>query len=192
MTEEEIERHNALYAQAWQLVEGQLALSGPSGPGPVSSDSERLRSAASLFRQALGLAPSNWPALWALGKIHQRLGEYSEALAYFSRAFAIEPRQVDVAREAGITATQMGDSASALRYCKAAVELDPADVGLVGNLALAFLIDGNVEQAQALTADACRRDPVDAANQVVRRLVESVAAGARPLPKSGSDLGLGL
>lgn len=26
MTEEEVERHNALYAQAWQLVEGQLAL----------------------------------------------------------------------------------------------------------------------------------------------------------------------
>jgi hypothetical protein len=52
------------------------------------------------------------------------------------------------------------------------------------------LIHGQVNEAQRAARDACSLAPHDSVSQTVRRLVEEVASGARPVPTCGRDLGL--
>jgi tetratricopeptide (TPR) repeat protein len=193
LTPEQTERHNELYRQGWALIEGEF-LAGEDAPQrrpyPGWLARRRLRRAATCFQKALELAPDNWSAMWAIGKIHQRLTELPQALAWFERAFAANPNQPDVAREAGIVATQLGAGADAVRFSRAAVAANPDDPGLVANLALALLIHGQVSEAQRAAIDACARAPHDSVSRTVDRIVKEVASGARPVPGSGRDLGL--
>ena len=77
-TQAEADRHNALTAKGWALTKGRLVLHGeePSGrPGWYTR--WQLRRAARCFEQALKINPEGWSSMWALGKIHQRLGDPS-------------------------------------------------------------------------------------------------------------------
>lgn len=193
MTSEQADRHDRVYREGWALIEGQLLLDGAGARAHAKlgwSARRRLRRAATCFHKALELAPTNWSTMWALGKIHQRLGDMQTALAWFARAHATNPNQADVAREAGICATQLGVAADAVLYSRAAIAAAPEDAGLVANLALALLIDGQVGEARHAAGEACSRAPQDSASRRVLELVEEVAAGRRPMPTSGRDLGL--
>jgi Flp pilus assembly protein TadD len=193
MTQERIDRHNEIYQEAWRLA-GNEFLAGEDGPRRQSQPGwlvrRRLRRAAKGFHAALELNPGNWSAMWALGKIHQRLGELSEALVWFGRAFAINPSQPNVAREAGITATEVGLGPEAVRYSRAAIVADPTDSGLVANLALALLINGALGEAEQTAREACSRAPQDSISLAVLRLVTEVKAGTRPVPTSSRGLDL--
>jgi len=189
LTEDEINEHDLAVKEGWSLVEGQLLLGGadPSRkPGLLAR--RRLHEAKSCFETALGIVPDSWQSLWALGKIHQRLGELPEALDHLARAHEIDPSQPDVAREAGIAATDIGDGPAAVRFTKAAIAAKPGDPGLVSNLAMALLIDGDVEGARAAAGEAASRAPSDPITNAVRDLVEEVAQGKRPRPASGLEL----
>jgi hypothetical protein len=56
---------------------------------------------------------------------------------------------------------------------------------------LALLITGDVEGAQAASAEACARAPDDVLSRTARGLVDDVATGRRPFT-CGRDLGLAL
>ena len=193
LTPEMSQRHNLVYRQGWALIRGEIAIAG-SGVGSKTRlgwfGRRRLRQAIKCFEAALQIAPSNWSALWALGKIYQRLGDFKEALAYFARAHQMKPDQPDVAREAGICATHLGDGPSAVRYCESAIACAPNDAGLVANLALACLINGDLDRAQVLASEACAREPGDAVSKNVQRIVHEVAIGKRAQPKYGRDFGM--
>ena len=188
LTDEEILEHNRLYEKGWSLVEGEL-LVGAGPPRKVGRRSrKKLQEATACFEGALDIAPDNWQSMWALGKIHQRLGEESKALDYFTKAHELDPSQVDVAREAGIAATELGDGPAAVRFTRAAIAAKPDDAGLVSNLALAHLIAGSVQEAQITAVKAVSKAPDDPVAKAVRDLVEEVAQGKRPCPKSGREL----
>ena len=190
VTEDQAREHDRVYQLGWSLTKGLLLLDGddPSRrPGWFAR--RRLRRALGCFEAALQIFPDGWQSLWAMGKIHQRLGESAESLGCLARAYQLKPDQPGVAREAGIAATELGDGPRAVQFTRAAIALVPDDPGLVSNLALALLINRQVEEARAVAADAVARAPADPIAKTVRRLIEDVAAGRRPQPRSGRELG---
>jgi tetratricopeptide (TPR) repeat protein len=189
LTEIEAREHNRVYQEGWSLIKGLIVLDGVSlsrKPGWFSR--RRLRRALACFGAALQIVPDSWQSLWAMGKIHQRLGEGAEALGCFSRAHQLKPNQPDVAREAGIAATDLGDGPLAVQFTRAAVAAAPNDPGLVSNLALALLINDQVQEAQAAAADALARAPADRITKTLKGIIDDVAAGVRPRPRSARDL----
>ena len=188
-TEDQIREHDRACEEGWSLVEGHLIMDGepPSGkPGWFAR--RRLARALECFEKALKINPDGWQSVWAMGKIHQRLGDTRRALTYFARAHKMNPDQVDVAREAGIAAADVGDGPRAVQFTRAAVALAPDDAGLTSNLALALLINDQVQEAQATAADAVGRVPADPVAKTVKAIIDEVAAGTRRRPRSVKEL----
>jgi tetratricopeptide (TPR) repeat protein len=143
----------------------------------------RLRRAIRYFEQALVINPEGWSSMWAVGKIHQRLGAHAIAFDWFARAHGINPNQPDVAREAGVAALDAGLINEALALCRAAVANGPDDPGLICNLALAHCLAGQDAEAERCAAEAAARDPADAISANVLAFVREVASGARRRPR---------
>jgi Flp pilus assembly protein TadD len=188
-TQAEANRHDALAAKGWALTEGCLVLNGQEMLGrPNWFVRWRLRRATRCFERALEINPDGWPSMWALGKIHQRLGEQAAAFDWFTRAHAIKPDQPDVAREAGIAALDIGRVKDGLELCQTAVACNPDDAGLVANLALAHCLAGDDAEAQRCAAEAVERAPGDTISAAALSFVRAVASGERRRPERLCDV----
>jgi Flp pilus assembly protein TadD len=141
-----------------------------------------------LFGEVVQINPANWPAMWLLGKVCQRLGDYESGLGWFTRAHRVNPDQADVAREAAIAAMDTGKPEEAVRFCRRALEVEPDDAGLRSNLAVALLFSGKPADAQTPAREAIRRDPTDTITAGIARIIEEVLSGARPCPRHVRDL----
>jgi tetratricopeptide (TPR) repeat protein len=184
-TQDEADRHNALTKRGWEIVNGSLFIHEANLQGtPGWLTRKRLKKAITCFEQALEINPVGWQSMWALGKIHQRIGDHEASLHWFGRAYQINPSQPDVAREAGLAALDCGESKLALQFCLAAVKNKPEDPGLVCNLSLAHLLAGDDEAAVKCASDAVSRAPEDEISRTVLKFIESVAAGKYPRPKT--------
>ncbi len=122
--------------------------------------------------------------MWALGKIHQRLGTQTIAFEWFAKAHAIKPDQPNVAREAGIAALDLGRVEAGLTLCREAVAHCPNDPGLVCNLALAHCLAGDDIEAMRCVTEAAERDPADTVTATVQHFIREVASGKRTRPRS--------
>ncbi len=181
-------RHDELYQQACSLSQGLIIVDNQA-PGPLDRQSrQRLEDAIALFVQVVEINPANWNAMWLLGKIYQRLGEYDRGLAWFARAHRLNPDQPDVAREAAIAAMDLGRPEEAIPFCQRALEAKPNDPGLRANLAVALLFSGKPAQAREAAQDAQTRDPADKITAAIVRIIEEVLRGTRPCPHHIRDL----
>ena len=174
-------RHDRLYKQASNLIEG-LILYHNEEPAPLDdAGRKRLHEAALLFGEVLNIDPQNWPALWLLGKIHQRLADHNTALQYFNfiRAHEINPAHPDVTREASIAAMDSGNP-EAVGLAQAAVAINPTNAGLRANLALALLFSQRPAEALAVAETALRASIVAE--------IQEVLAGQRACPRHIREL----
>src|SRR5450432_1313831 len=148
ITEAQAGQHNALTKEGWELLKPEMIIhGGPIRHAPGFFARRKLRRAIVLFGRAIELNPRGWSSMWATGKALQRLGDHSGALRWFMKAHDENPSQVDVVREAGLTALDCGAIDQAVRLCFAAVRLSPDDLGLQANLSLAYLMAGDYERA---------------------------------------------
>jgi tetratricopeptide (TPR) repeat protein len=181
-------RHGELYKQACRLIEGLILLSNEE-PQPLDPlQRQRLEDAIPLFIEVVAINPGNWAAMWMLGKVYQRLGEYQHGLTWFSRAHRVNSDQPDVAREASIAAMDLGRAEEAIPFCERAIETNPDDAGLRANLALALLFSGKPGEARTVAQEALARDPADKITAHIVRIIEEVVGGNRPCPHHVSDL----
>lgn len=184
-TQSEADRHNALTEKGWALTEGRLVFHGEEPVGrPGWYTRWQLRRAVRCFERALDINPEGWSSMWALGKIHQRLGEQEIAFGWFAKAHGLMPNHPDVAREAGIAALDLGHAEAALALCRAAVTSSPDDPGLVCNLALAHCLAGDDAEAVRCVTEAAERDPADTVTANVQQFIGEVASGKRARPRS--------
>ena len=176
--------HDLHYRKGWELAKVLLLIDGKRAGLLTPFARSRFRKAARHFESALAIHPTGWSSMWALGKICQRLGEFDQALTWFSRAHSIEPGQPDVAREAGLAALETNEPERAKVFLEAAIRARPEDPGLVANLALAQLLSGSVDDAQHSASEAVARAPQDQISRRVLGVVQKVRAGRFPMPKS--------
>lgn len=184
-TEEEAQNHNTLTKRGWSLIRNQILLNTPEPPSRLDETSKvTLYEALQAFEEALKINPEAWSSMWAIGKIHQRLQQTEKALFWFSQAHSINPDNPDVAREAGLEALDLGKSEEAIYFCQSAVRLSPDDPGLVANLAWAYLIAGKIKKAQQTIAQSLKSASNDEISQCAARIIDEVANGSRPIPKT--------
>jgi tetratricopeptide (TPR) repeat protein len=182
---------NRLYKRGWDLSRGELLLDPrPHRTKPGWFARRRLRRAIESFKQALAIHPQSWQSLWALGKIHQRLGASRDALECFARAHSLNPTHADVAGEAAITAMEIGSLPEALTYARAAVEQAPNHAGHLSNLALALLLHGENGAALQTIRSARQLAPFDSTAETVEARIEDVIAGKRAPPQQIRDFSL--
>ena len=183
-TAAEAERHNSLTERAWRLAKSQMIIDGKEPTQPPGWFARRkLQEAIRCFEQALQINPQGWSSMWGLGKIYQRLGDHQAALNWFARAHEINPAQPDVAREAGLAALDSGQTALALKFCSAAVANQPENAGLLANLALAHLFNGDDKDAVECALRSVQMAPADEMSRTAREFVRDVAEGRRARPK---------
>ena len=177
-----------LYREACDLIDGLLILQNAEPPPLEPSERERLRQAIQRFEQLIRQAPGHWPALWLLGKVHQRLGSFERGLECFAEAHRINPHHPDVAREASIAAMDAGQPERAIAFCERAIAVKPSDAGLLANLALAQLFSGRPAEASATADEALRQSPSDEITAMIAMVARQVLDGDRPCPRHVRDL----
>ena len=182
-------RHDELFDEGSSLIEGEVFAdeSGPYGP-PGTFARSKLQKAIERFQEALEINPTGWQSMWLLGKIHQRLDSETESLFWFQKAMALAPDQPDVARETGLAAFQAGNTELALLCCQAALDARPDDPGLMANLALAHLLEGDLAEAEGFVSKALKLVPHDPISGDLSQIIREVAEGTRPQPTSVHDI----
>ena len=178
-----------LFEKACALTKGELILHDNQGRKPPGFWKKlQLKRAAKLLERVLLLAPNHWNSMWILGKTVQRLGNEKAAFEWFVKAWDQKPKNVNVAREAALSAMHLGLSRHAIGYCEEAVKLEPNNSGLVSNLALSLLHDGRPEQALVMAERAFAMDANDKVNENVLRIIKHIATTKSPCPKNGEEL----
>jgi len=180
--EPDVARHDDLYQRARNLIEGLILLHNERPPELDATARQRLEDAIPLFVEVVQINPNNWPAMWLLGKVYQRLSDNERALEWFARAHRVNPDQPDVAREASIAAMDVSRPTDAIAFCERALQVKPDDPGLRANLALALLFSDRASEAHTVAAEALRRDPRDEITALIVRVIEEVLAGKRSCP----------
>jgi tetratricopeptide (TPR) repeat protein len=176
------ELHDELYREGCRILQPYLPLvDGLTPSRPVDlADIERGRR---LLARALDLYPNNWSAYWILGMACRAAGYKDEAYEALSRAWAINPNQVDVGRELVLQCCINGRGMEAVQVSGKVLALKQEDAGLLSNHALALLLAGEVGRARFFAARATAAAPDNRAAQGVAQAIEDVISGRMPCPK---------
>jgi tetratricopeptide (TPR) repeat protein len=147
-----VHRHDQAYKRAIALIHPHMRLHGRIAPvdGRAAKD---LREGVGYLDVVVGLKPDNWAASWVRGKAQQALNEHEAAYDSFRRAYEIDESNPDVGRELAAECLETGRASEAVRIAQALTARAPKDAGLLANLALAHLINGQLDEAARAARD---------------------------------------
>jgi Tfp pilus assembly protein PilF len=181
------ETHNVVYKKGTALISPHIWLDGRM-PKMTDQASRDLQLGIQHLQAVTAYNPSNWNAHWIIGKAYQALRNHQEAYQNFKKAYAIEKGNPNVAREFADSCLQLGYGADAVALAASAVQVAPQDAGLRANLALAYLINGDIALAQEAVEESLTSNPSDKITQRLRKVICDVAEGKRPRPTKMSEL----
>ena len=188
LTDNEIERFNALYEKGCNLQKDLVTLDGSPQRRPGIFRRRKLKESIQSFKEALGIHPGSWQSMYFIGKAFQALGDLESALSWFVKASKVEPENPSVAKEAGLCAAQLGKHLAAIRFMQAAASAHPCDAGLQCNIGLSYLMSEQVNEAIASFSHAVKADPGNEMNQRLLKLAEAVADKQIPCPRSEAEI----
>jgi tetratricopeptide (TPR) repeat protein len=188
LTDNEIDRFNALYDKGCKLQKDLVILDGSPKRKPGFLGRRKLKESIQSFKEALAIHPASWPSMFFIGKAHQALGDLDSALSWFVKASKAEPENPSVAKEAGLCAARLDKHLAAIRFMKPAASANPGDAGLQCNIGLSYLMSEQVEEAIASFSQAVKADPGNKMNQRLLELAEAVAREEIPCPRSEAEI----
>lgn len=178
-----------LWETACALTNGELILhENQDRKSPGFWIRLKLKRAVRLFERVLQLTPNHWNSMWLLGKTVQRLGNERAAFDWFVKACDQTPRNVDVAREAALSAMHLGLARHAIEYCEEALKLEPNEPGLICNLALALIHDQKPSEALMKAKLAVDGNPKDIVSLNVMRLAQYLVQAKTPCPRNSAEI----
>jgi len=141
------------------------------------------------FETAVKLDGSRADVLWALGQAQQALGDHESAYQALHRAYLFDGgKNADLPKELVLECLETGRGAEAVSVAQDAMRLHPEDSGMLANLALAYVIDGQVDVAIQTADRAVAVDPRDDVSATALQRILEVRAGKRPAPHVLGDL----
>jgi tetratricopeptide (TPR) repeat protein len=188
LTDNEIERFNALYEKGCNLQKDLVILDGHPQRRPGFLGRRKLKESIQAFEEALEIHPASWQSMYFVGKALQALGELDSALTWFVRASQIEPENPSLAKETGLCAARLGKHLAAIRFMRPAATAHPGDAGLQCNIGLSHLMSEQVDEAVASFSLAVKADPGSKMNQKLLNLAEAVARNEVPCPRSEAEI----
>jgi Flp pilus assembly protein TadD len=141
-----------------------------------------------MLKKVIADAPDWWNAQWFFGKSQMALGNYDEAYEAFRRAYRIEKNVEPILRELAGACLELRRFDEAVEVAQATVVLDPGNAELLGNLAVAFLLAGQLVPARKAIDAATKIDPNDRINLTISRVLREIEIGRREQPQSLRDL----
>jgi Tfp pilus assembly protein PilF len=175
------------YELAVKLIEPYLSFHGRAAPGGVRKEAD-LRAGIGHLEKALAEAPRNWMVWWVRGKAEQALGAHEASYRSFRRAREINAGHLDIGREFVAECLETGRTSEAVPVAESLSRAAPKNPGLLANLALAYLIDAQLERARAAADAALVLDPSDKITTLVKDRIEDVRAGRWPQPTRLGEL----
>jgi Flp pilus assembly protein TadD len=118
----------------------------------------RLSEAASVYREAIALNPSNADALNLLAVLRRAEGDGAAAIDLGERAAAAAPGRADIRYNLGNARSALGDHRGAAAEFRAALSLDPAFADAAANLGIALVALGEHDAAIAAYEQATAID----------------------------------
>jgi tetratricopeptide (TPR) repeat protein len=166
---------------------GEIVTKNMIHPGQAALTGEQ---AATVFRAVEMLeiiterVSDSWRAFWLLAKGEHAIGKPLRAYEGYKSALALEPDEINILRELGGVCLELGRGTEAVTYAEQAVCIDPGSPELLGNLAMAHLIAGNVPAAQKTIHAARNMNSSDRTNTNIEKIITDVAKGRRASPKN--------
>jgi tetratricopeptide (TPR) repeat protein len=189
LSDEEIQKHNALYRQAHDLLRGEILIDGePLSSKPGFLAKRRLNKAVALFEEVLRMNPENWAAMFGMAKVFHRLGDKPRAFDLMLKAHYGDPSLSGFAREAGLVAFQIGRYREGVELTQAAITTRPGDGSLYSNLGLGSLLAGDAPAAVEAFQRANELEPGHSLTPRLLAVAQAVHSGALPFPTSEADV----
>jgi tetratricopeptide (TPR) repeat protein len=130
----------------------------------------------------------HWQSNWFLGKAYQLLGKHEQACGYFMDGYATNPNEINLSRELMTEYLEVGKTAEALLIANKILNQMPQDAGLVADIGLVFLMNGQIKEAKQKIKQSLSIDGQDQITKNLLKLVEEVESGKRKPPAKLSDL----
>jgi tetratricopeptide (TPR) repeat protein len=179
------DKHNDLFEQGSDLIRPYMQLVGSEySPADSEQAREELERGISLLRQSIAIHPENWSAYWIIGKAYQALNDVQQAYQAFLQAFELCKTNPDVAREYMFEALKLGKAENGIKAAQHAVSLKQDNAGLVANLALAYFIGGQLDDALKAVEHSLAISPEDQITKNLKDYIEAVKEGRMPQPKT--------
>ncbi len=191
------ETPDELFRQAAEVVLKHMR--HPGQPPPEESVQDEVREAIGSLQQLASTYQDGWRIWFLLGKAWHTVDRPKRAIAALERAAELGeddesdsndgPAHKEVVHKelAGIL-LETGQTDRACRVGEKAVALRPDDPELLGNLAVAYLLDGRTESAEKSLDHALRINKDDATNRYLKAKLRQIAAGQIPIPRSLAEL----
>lgn len=159
------------------------------GQKPLQGEpAEHVRAAVDELESMIAESNADWRCYFFAGKGQIALGDYAKARQWLETAMEQVDDVESVARELGGVCLVLGDGAKAVEVAQKAASLRPDDAESIGNLAVAYLVNGQQHEAEKTIQAALKLDPNDEINANVSKMVAEVRDGERPAPKNLRDL----
>lgn len=169
------------FTEASRVVIAHMRPGDLSAPGRASP---ALTEAEETLADLVAALPTWWEAWWFRGRALQTLGRLEPAQAAFRQAVEHSAGDIRCLRELGGVCLALGCGTEAVDVATRAVILAPDDAEALGNLAISFLIAGQLPQAEKAIRRALGIAPGDAVNRNVEQLIRTVVTGVRPQPRN--------
>ena len=176
----------ALFQTACESIRPHFKI--PGEPPATGEDADVVNSAVADLEKLIADYPDFAQAMFFCGKGYIALGQYGAAYRHFAKGYKLEPNVEGYARELGGVCLELGKFDEAVVIGEKAAALKPDDRETLGNLSIIYLMAERIEAAQKAINSALKIDPDDQVNQNLHALIESVANGECPQPKSMKDI----
>jgi hypothetical protein len=129
-------------------------------------------------------------AMYRLGRYNHGKANYTEAIAAYHKALAVNPNHVEACNGLAVSYSMHGQYELALRYLRHALGLSPNSAHLHNNLGYIHMTEGRINEAAAAFAQALRLDPENRwARGNVAALYEKVGLNADITPPAMTPFG---
>jgi tetratricopeptide (TPR) repeat protein len=184
-------RHQAFddaYRHGVSLMEAYLDLPRDKVKSNPQSKPD-LSAAIQSLDVAVGIEPDSSTAWWARGKAQQLLGDHEAAYESFHRSYKIdEGKNPDAGVQLLLECLETGRGGEAVQVAENINKAQPDNAGMLANLALAYLINGQIDDAERAVSTAEAIDPEDSAITSAKKRVDDVRAGRLPRPQHIAEI----
>lgn len=122
----------------------------------------RMKDAYQVLETASDAAADNRPLLVERGLMALELGQMAQAQALLSRSNDLQGKDWRVLSGLGVAASSQGKQKDAQKYFKSALEASPDNPAVLNNLAVSYLLERKVEQAETMLRRAGKAKSGDA------------------------------
>lgn len=169
------------FAEATRIIEPYLILTDEDALDARTDEGRaQLSNAIAMLTRVTDANPSHWPSFWAIGKAYQAQRNHPAAYKAFKQSLALNPPNPNVAREFVIEAICVDATGEAVVAARDVALANASDAGLLANLGLALLADGQVSQARQITERAAAMSPSDRITKSLLNEIVQVQGGKAP------------